>query len=235
MSTPIDHEKTKEAFRQEVEALYLANRAMVLQTAYWTLRNKVDAEDVLQTVFQKLLQLENPEPAFLKNPKGYLYRAAVNEALDVIESRKREDGPDDSADAARALEADLDAALDSDRLHDILCVRSAMEEVHPRYAELLRLYYSEGYDCLEIAKLQNKYPHSIFMGLTRARSALKKAIVKQEKERETQKDDHQRGRGGFPTETFGRRGRGGGETGLEADRGRDGETERPDGLPLSLR
>lgn len=212
MSTPMHGGKTKEVVRQELEALYLANREMVLQAAFFTLRNKVDAEDVLQTVFQKLLQREDPDPSFLKNPKSYLYRAAVNEAIDVIESRKRYEGMDATGDAedenaAKALDAleiPPDAAMGPDRIHDILRVRAAIGKIHPGYAELLRLYYTEGYNCLEIAKLQNKYPHSIFMGLNRARAAVRKVLVNQEKERETQENDHQRGRKSLLAKAFGR-------------------------------
>src|SRR5206468_10703101 len=47
-----------------------------------------DAEDVLQTVFLRLLRRGAP-PDLQKNPKGYLYRAAVNLSLTTIQSRRR--------------------------------------------------------------------------------------------------------------------------------------------------
>jgi RNA polymerase sigma-70 factor (ECF subfamily) len=48
-----------------------------------------DAEDVLQTVFLRLLRRLPPD--LQKNPKAYLYRAAVNQSLDLIRRRRREE------------------------------------------------------------------------------------------------------------------------------------------------
>jgi len=72
----------------EFEQLYREYAALVNRTAWGVLENREDAEDVLHTVFLKLLRKGFP-PEFQKNPQAYLYRAAVNASLDVLKSRRR--------------------------------------------------------------------------------------------------------------------------------------------------
>ena len=48
-----------------------------------------DADDILQTIFLRLLRRECP-PDLGRNPKSYLYRAAVNLSLDTLKARRRQ-------------------------------------------------------------------------------------------------------------------------------------------------
>jgi len=191
MATPTHDEKTNEIFKQEIEALYLGSREMVLQTAHRTIGNKEDAEDVLQTVFLRLIEQPDLQRDFRSNPKGYLYRAAINEALNVMDAKKRQ----------RLTDIDIDSLEipapepDSSREDDIRCVRAAMEIMKPDHAELLKLYYTEGYSCLEIAAIRSKQVNAVFLDLFRARAELKKAINIQEKHDEAKKETHQGSRG----------------------------------------
>src|SRR5881392_921238 len=81
---------------QEFEELFRDHYQLVYRTAYGITGRTEDAEDVLQTVFLKFLR-RGTLPDLKKNPKGYLYRAAVNLSLDTIRSQRREiltDAPD---------------------------------------------------------------------------------------------------------------------------------------------
>jgi len=73
---------------REFEQMYREYAPLVNRTAWGVLENREDAEDVLHTVFLKLLRKGFP-PEFQKTPKAYLYRAAVNASLDVLKSRRR--------------------------------------------------------------------------------------------------------------------------------------------------
>src|SRR4026207_1154760 len=73
---------------QEFEELFREHYQLVYRTAYGITGRAEDAEDVLQTVFLKLVR-RGSSPDFQKNPKGYLYRAAVNVSLDTLERRRR--------------------------------------------------------------------------------------------------------------------------------------------------
>jgi RNA polymerase sigma-70 factor (ECF subfamily) len=184
---------TNDTFRKHISELYEQHYNMVLQVAYRTIGNKQDAEDVLQTVFTRLIERPAIQAAFCKNPKAYLYRSAINEALNLIAVRQRQQLID-----IQGLE--LPAPDDSDP--GVQRVREAMAALKKEAAEILRLYYLDGYDCLDISRLSGRPLPSVFKALYRARTELKKAILSQEKEHETQKDDNEGD--GFPVdpETF---------------------------------
>jgi RNA polymerase sigma-70 factor (ECF subfamily) len=173
---------TDNTFRRQISELYEQNYAMVLQVAYRTIGNKQDAEDVLQTVFMRLIERPAIQAAFFKNPKAYLYRSAINEALNLIAVRQRQQLLD-----IQGLE--LPAPDDSDPY--IQRVREAMAALKKEAAEILRLYYFDGYDCLDISRLSGRPLSRVFKDLYRARTELKKVILSQEKEHETQKDDNE--------------------------------------------
>src|SRR5262245_25562932 len=73
---------------REFEQLYREYAPVVNSTAGGVLGKREDAEDVLHTVFLKLLRKGFP-PDFQKSPHAYLYRAAVNASLDIVKSRRR--------------------------------------------------------------------------------------------------------------------------------------------------
>src|SRR5215510_12045144 len=88
MSTKATPEPVSSVQVQEFEQIYREHAPLVTRTAWEILSNREDAEDVLHRVFLKLLRKGLPSE-FHKNPRGYLYRAAVNASLDVLKSRRR--------------------------------------------------------------------------------------------------------------------------------------------------
>src|ERR1044071_185886 len=84
---------TAEMLAKEFEELFLEHYQMVYRTAYSVTGSRQDAEDALQSLFLKLLQLERP-PVLERGLKSYRYRAAVNLALNVVRARKRHDETD---------------------------------------------------------------------------------------------------------------------------------------------
>src|SRR5262245_41809344 len=81
-------DSTVESLGQEFEDLFREHYRLVSRTAYGITGRVEDAEDVLQTVFLRLVR-RGVLPDFAANPKGYLYRAAVNLSLDALERRRR--------------------------------------------------------------------------------------------------------------------------------------------------
>src|SRR5215471_19188980 len=73
---------------EELEQLFRDHHELVYRTAYSVTGSAEDAEDVLQTVFLRLMRREHP-PDLQRNPKGYLYRAAFNLSLNTVQSRRR--------------------------------------------------------------------------------------------------------------------------------------------------
>src|SRR3954471_8906417 len=71
-----------------LEALFKEHHGAVYRAAYRITGDPMDAEDVLQTVFTRILRRE--ESLDLSEGAGsYLHRAAVNAALDLLRQRKR--------------------------------------------------------------------------------------------------------------------------------------------------
>ena len=79
MSTVTISNDPRECLPQEFDDLFREHYPLVYRSAFSVVFNAEDAEDAVQTVFLRILR--NGLPAGVKNPKGYLYRAAVNEAL----------------------------------------------------------------------------------------------------------------------------------------------------------
>ena len=80
---------------EEVEILFRQHHDQIYRTAYRVTGSSADAEDVLQTVFLRLVKRDARDagggvPIDLSpSPGSYLHRAAVNASLDLIRSRTR--------------------------------------------------------------------------------------------------------------------------------------------------
>ncbi len=82
----------------QLAQLFADHHRRVLVAAYRVTGSMADAEDVVQTVF---LRLGSGEGIPLKNAGSYLYRAAVNGALDLL--RRRKTAAADPIDAAAEI------------------------------------------------------------------------------------------------------------------------------------
>src|SRR6059058_4613144 len=74
-----------------LDQIFADHKDLVFRTAYRITGNAADAEDVLQTVFLRLLRRDPAAPAEIGNPESYLRRSAVNAALDVVRARHESD------------------------------------------------------------------------------------------------------------------------------------------------
>src|SRR6185369_15196154 len=79
---------TAGSLSHEFDQIFREYYQFVYRTAYGITGSSEDAEDVLQTIFLRLLRREFP-PDLKRNPKAYLYRAAVNVSLNVVRLRQR--------------------------------------------------------------------------------------------------------------------------------------------------
>jgi RNA polymerase sigma factor (sigma-70 family) len=80
---------TRKASTQEFEQIFREHYPLVYRTAFSVTGTPEDAEDVVQTIFLRLLGRESP-PDLKRNPKGYLYRAALNLSLNTLRLKKRQ-------------------------------------------------------------------------------------------------------------------------------------------------
>src|SRR3954469_7840381 len=85
-----------------LEQLFWTHNERVLRAAYRITGNMADAEDVAQTVFIRLAASPNET---IDNSGSYLYRAAINGALDLVRRRKGELALDAVAEAVHPAPA----------------------------------------------------------------------------------------------------------------------------------
>lgn len=130
-----------------------------------------DAQDIAQTIFLRLLRRSMP-PDLKKNPKAYLYRAAVNQSLNTIRSRRRHVQMNDAESFEKAVtSSESDAAEElHKRLYD------AIAELDPEAGQILILRYVHSYSIADIAKLLGKSYSLITVRLFRSRARLKHII-----------------------------------------------------------
>jgi len=157
-------------FESEYEQLFREHSPMLYRTAYSLLDNAADAEDVLQTVFLRLMR--SGLPAELKrNAKGYLYRAAVNASLDSIRARKRRGSTEQTDHADTATASDSESVEETHRR-----LADALAELHPRAAQILILKYVHSYKDADIARILGTSRGAIAMRLLRSRFRLKEIM-----------------------------------------------------------
>ncbi len=170
MSTVTISKETKQSLPQEFDDLFREHYPLVYRSAYSVVFNAEDAEDVVQTVFLRILR--NGLPSEITNAKGYLYRAAVNEALNVVRSRR-------NTQSAHRIQFEKIAEPETpDRASSMAAsIAKAMAQLPASAVELLVLRYEHNYSDAEIAKMLGKSRGMIAVALFRARARLKRLLA----------------------------------------------------------
>jgi len=139
----------------------------VFRTAYRITGNAADAEDVLQTIFLRLLRRHlTAEP--LDNEESYLRRAAINVSLDVVRSRQ-EDQTVPLMDIPSGP-----SHLDAGELKTAL--RRALARLSPRSAEVFALRFFEDLSNQQIARMLGISRVLVAVIVHRARQQLRREL-----------------------------------------------------------
>jgi RNA polymerase sigma factor (sigma-70 family) len=154
--------------------LFAEHNQRVLRAAYRITGSMADAEDVAQAVFLRLASADAP----VTNAGSYLYRAAINGALDLL--RQRRATRTESLENAVHLEAGgLGSSPEKDASSRELArlLRIAVGELPQRAAEMFFLRYVEDLGNREIATLMGTSQAVVAVTLFNARSRLKKRLL----------------------------------------------------------
>jgi len=147
--------------------LFEQYQGLVFRTAYRITGNAADAEDVLQTIFLRLLRRaassRGPE-----NEESYLRRAAVNASVDLIRARQANPSVPLGEIAAQGGPPGAREMRD--------CLRRAIAHLTPRSAEIFALRYLEDFTNQQIAQALNLSQVLVAVTLHRARRQLQKEI-----------------------------------------------------------
>jgi RNA polymerase sigma-70 factor (ECF subfamily) len=141
---------------------------MVFRTAYRITGNAADAEDVLQTIFLRMLR-QPGSGLVLAQEESYLRRAAVNAALDVIRQRQTNRSVPLAEAAGQTAPAGADTGLKD-------CLRRAIGTLSERSAEIFALRYFEDLSNQQIAGALNISQVLVAVTLHRTRRQLQKEV-----------------------------------------------------------
>ncbi len=161
----------------ELEGLFREHHEQIFRTAHRITGSAADSEDVLQTIFLRLIRNRETQEGLAANPRAYLLRAAVNASLDLMRSRTRA-----GAVAIEDVEPQLieNPSLNPERQQADAELRKLIQGAVARLgktaAEMFVLRYFEGYDNHEIAEITGSSQMVVGVVLHRARTRLRKEI-----------------------------------------------------------
>ncbi len=136
----------------------------MFRLAFSYIKNREDAEDIVQDAFLKLYTSNIIFPAE-ENIKAWLIRVTINLCKDMLRSNKR-----------RTTEPVSDIPTEDKGQYELL---DSIRSMKPEYASVIYLFYYEDYSVKEIAKLQGISDSAVTTRLSRARKQLKKMLTKE--------------------------------------------------------
>jgi RNA polymerase sigma-70 factor (ECF subfamily) len=158
----------------DLERMFREHHGLVFRAAYRVTGNANDAEDVLQTVFLRMIK-RDPDAEPVGNMASFLHRSAVNAALDLMRARQNvRNIPLDELEPVLAEPAHRspERAHAAGEIREWL--RGALARLNPRIAQMFTLRFFEGKDNPEIARLLNTTPGTVAVTLSRTRDRLEK-------------------------------------------------------------
>lgn len=160
------HEDPVPIIPNVLDDIYRDHHVMVFRTAYRITGNAADAEDVLQTVFLRMVRRDQADA--IERPENYLRRAAVHAALDLV--RAKRSGANIDLERLPASGSQPDQG----DLRELL--RRAVSELPARSAEIFTLRFFEGLTNPEIASALGISSITVAVTLHRARTILQKRL-----------------------------------------------------------
>ena len=125
-----------------------------------------DAEDVYQDTFLQLLQSKQAKDWDGEHLKAWLLRVAVNKCTDVARRRKRQ----------RLLSLEEVGELSSADVYAYSELWDAVGKLPEKQRMIFHLFYEEGYQTQEIARILHLPGATVRVNLSRARKSLRKEL-----------------------------------------------------------
>ena len=136
---------------------------MLYRFALHYVKNRADAEDVVQEVLLTYLKHSHPEKEKLK---GWLLKVTKNKCLNFIKKQKRI-----VYTYTKEFESNAEMSID----HGLF---EALQTLSPLDREIVYLFYQEGYSSKEIGKHIRKSDAAVRKRLERAKNQLKDYLEK---------------------------------------------------------
>lgn len=149
---------------KEIAAIYERHSQTVYRVCFAYMKNPMDTEDAVQETFYRLIS-KNPILESEEHEKAWLIRTATNICKDELKHWwRRHENIDDH----HELQSEETIHTDD--------VFQAVMELPDKYKTVIYLYYYEGYNSAEIAKILRKPKATIRYHLHEARNLLKERL-----------------------------------------------------------
>lgn len=135
----------------------------ILRYAYTYLHNMSDAEEILQDTLVQFLKTA-PEFENENHEKAWLLRVAGNLSKNRIEYNKLRETDE------------LNDELVAEEREDLSFVWEAVKSLPVKYREVIHLFYHEGYQTAQIAKVLGRNESTVRSDLRRGREKLKEVL-----------------------------------------------------------
>ena len=135
----------------------------ILRYAYTYLHNMSDAEEVLQDTLVQFLKTA-PEFESENHEKAWLLRVAANLSKNRIRYNKLRETDE------------LNEELVAEEREDLSFVWEAVKSLPVKYREVIHLFYHEGYQTAQIAKVLGRNESTVRSDLRRGREKLKEVL-----------------------------------------------------------
>lgn len=161
----------------DLERIFQSHYSMIFGAAVRVTGSAQDAEDVLQTIFLRLLRRQSGLD-LRPNAGGYLRRAAVNASLDLLRTRNRSAAvPLDDFDTLADSQGEADPSRRQADREMRRGLRQALLALSPKGAEIFTMRFIEGMANREIASALDMSQAAVGVALHRARNQVKKELA----------------------------------------------------------
>lgn len=157
------HAISREVINQQAERLLTDYGGAVLRMAYSYLHNMEDAEEILQDTLVQFLKAA-PALESRAHEKAWFLHVAAN----LCRNRLKYNAIRQTDELADNLEVEGQS--------DLLFVWDAVKSLPEKYREVVHLYYHEGYQTAEIAKILGMKEATVRSNLARGREKLKSVL-----------------------------------------------------------
>lgn len=140
----------------------------MFRLAYSYVRNRENAEDIVQEVFLKLYCCDIVFAAE-ENVKAWLIRVTINKCKDMLRANARRQ--------RSCAEQLTDIPTEQPEYYGIA---EYLSRLKPEYSGIIYLYYYEGYSIKEIAAMCRLSGSAVTTRLSRARKQLRKMLTEEE-------------------------------------------------------
>lgn len=165
--------------KKQFEKAYEEHARGILRHAYFKVKDKEAAEDMVQETFFKAWRNIVDEEGEIKNIRAFLYKILNNTIIDYYRTKKETYSLEQSFEENEnlAIEENTDEKRLDDEV-DNLKLKKYLSEIKEEYREILIMKYMDDLSINEISKITNRSPVNVRVTIHRALLSLKKRYEK---------------------------------------------------------